>query len=133
MTGPVYGHEPVGPLDHDLTRQHKGEPLGERIIVHGRVLDGRPVRNSLVEIWQANAAGRYIYQGDRHPAPLDPNFSGAGRCLTDDEGRYRFVTVKPGAYYPVAPDFGPLSLDHLLEPYPYFQRRMYEGVEDEGV
>lgn len=100
VTGPVYGHEPVGPLDHDLTRQHRGEPLGERIIVHGRVLDGdgRPVRNSLVEIWQANAAGRYIHQGDRHPAPLDPNFSGAGRCLTDDEGRYRFVTVKPGAY-----------------------------------
>src|SRR5215218_7620617 len=100
ITGPVYGHERVGPLDHDLTRQHGSEPLGERIIVTGRVLDGdgRPVRSSLVEIWQANAAGRYVHQGDRHPAPLDPNFTGAGRCLTDDEGRYRFVTVKPGAY-----------------------------------
>ena len=99
-TGPLYGQETVGPSDHDLTRQHEGEPLGERIIVHGRVLDGdgRPVRNGLVEIWQANAAGRYVHQGDRHPAPLDPNFGGAGRCLTDDEGRYRFLTVKPGAY-----------------------------------
>jgi protocatechuate 3,4-dioxygenase beta subunit len=87
-------------LDHDLTRQHAREPLGERIIVAGRVLDedGRPLRNTLIEIWQANAAGRYLHEWDRHPAPLDPNFTGAGRCLTDDEGRYRFVTVKPGAY-----------------------------------
>jgi protocatechuate 3,4-dioxygenase, beta subunit len=100
ITGPVYGHERMGPLDNDLTRQHSSEPLGERIIVTGRVLDGdgRPVRNSLVEIWQCNAAGRYIHQVDQHPAPLDPNFTGAGRCLTDDEGRYRFVTIKPGAY-----------------------------------
>jgi protocatechuate 3,4-dioxygenase, beta subunit len=100
VTGPVYGHEDVGELDHDLTRQHEDEPLGERIIVHGRVLDGdgKPVRNSLVEIWQANSAGRYLHQVDRHPAPLDANFTGAGRCLTDDEGNYRFITVKPGAY-----------------------------------
>jgi protocatechuate 3,4-dioxygenase, beta subunit len=100
VTGPVYGHERIGELDHDLTRQHDGEPLGERIILHGRVLDGdrRPVRNTLVEIWQANAAGRYRHAVDRHPAPLDPNFTGAGRCMTDDEGRYRFITVKPGAY-----------------------------------
>jgi protocatechuate 3,4-dioxygenase beta subunit len=100
VTGPVYGHERIGPVDNDLTVQHDGEPLGERIVVHGRVLDGegRPVRNSLVEIWQANAGGRYRHDGDRHPAPLDPNFSGAGRCLTDADGRYRFVTVKPGAY-----------------------------------
>ncbi|MBA3389249.1 MAG: protocatechuate 3,4-dioxygenase subunit beta [Rubrobacter sp.] len=100
LTGPVYGHEKVGTLDHDLTRQHVGEPLGERIVVTGRVLDGdgRPVRNGLIEAWQANAAGRYAHHGDRHPAPLDPNFTGAGRCLTDSEGRYRFVTVKPGAY-----------------------------------
>jgi protocatechuate 3,4-dioxygenase beta subunit len=100
VTGPVYGHESVGELDHDLTRQHEGEPLGERMILHGRVLDGdgRPVRGTLIEIWQANAAGRYRHDVDRHPAPLDPSFSGAGRCLTDDEGRYRFVTVKPGAY-----------------------------------
>jgi protocatechuate 3,4-dioxygenase beta subunit len=100
VTGPVYGHEDVGELDHDLTRQHDGEPLGERMILHGRVLDGdgRPVRSTLIEIWQANSAGRYRHEVDRHPAPLDPNFSGAGRCLTDAEGRYRFITVKPGAY-----------------------------------
>jgi protocatechuate 3,4-dioxygenase beta subunit len=100
LTGPVYGHSVVGELDHDLTRQHAGEPLGERIIVAGRVLDGdgRPVPSTLIEVWQANAAGRYAHQVDRHPAPLDPNFSGAGRCVTDSEGRYRFVTVKPGAY-----------------------------------
>jgi protocatechuate 3,4-dioxygenase beta subunit len=100
VTGPVYGHERIGPVDNDLTVQHDGEPLGERIIVHGRVLDGdgRPVRNSLVEIWQANAGGRYRHDADQHPAPLDPNFSGAGRTLTDDEGRYRFITIKPGAY-----------------------------------
>jgi protocatechuate 3,4-dioxygenase beta subunit len=99
-TGPAYGRGPLEESDNDLTRQHGGEPLGERIIVTGRVLDGdgRPVRNSLVEIWQANAAGRYTHHLDQHPAPLDPNFSGAGRCLTDGEGRYRFVTVKPGAY-----------------------------------
>jgi len=99
-SGPAYGRGPVGELDNDLTRRHEGEPLGERIIVTGRVTDGvgRPLRGSLIEIWQANAAGRYTHHLDRHPAPLDPNFSGAGRCLTDDEGRYRFVTVKPGAY-----------------------------------
>jgi len=99
-TGPAYGRGRIGELDNDLTRQHASEPQGERIIVSGRVLDGggRPVRRSLVEIWQANAAGRYTHKVDNHPAPLDPNFSGAGRCLTDDEGRYSFVTVKPGAY-----------------------------------
>ena len=100
LTGPVYGHESIGELDHDLTRQHAGEPLGERIIVTGCVTDsaGQPVRSALIEIWQANAAGRYLHEIDQHPAPLDPNFTGAGRCLTDDDGRYRFVTVKPGAY-----------------------------------
>ncbi|GGO80573.1 protocatechuate 3,4-dioxygenase subunit beta [Nonomuraea cavernae] len=100
LTSPVFGHEEVGALDADLTRQHHGEPIGERIIVTGRVLDGdgRPVRDTLVEVWQANSAGRYIHQGDQHPAPLDPNFTGAGRCVTDAEGRYRFVTIKPGAY-----------------------------------
>jgi protocatechuate 3,4-dioxygenase, beta subunit len=100
LSGPVFGPHDVGELDNDLTRQHADEPLGERIVVTGRVLesDGRPVRNALIEIWQTNAAGRYAHDGDRHPAPLDPNFTGAGRCLTDDDGRYRFVTVKPGAY-----------------------------------
>jgi protocatechuate 3,4-dioxygenase beta subunit len=100
ITGPVYGHERIGPVDADLTRQHEGEPLGERIIVTGRVLDedGRPQANTLVEIWQANSAGRYIHVKDQHPAPLDPNFTGAGRVVTDENGSYRFVTVKPGAY-----------------------------------
>jgi protocatechuate 3,4-dioxygenase, beta subunit len=100
LTGPVLGERQFGALDADLTRQHSGDPLGERIIVHGRVLDsgGRPVPNTLVEVWQANAAGRYLHDGDRHPAPLDPNFSGAGRILTGDDGSYRFVTIKPGAY-----------------------------------
>jgi protocatechuate 3,4-dioxygenase beta subunit len=99
-TGPALWDGRVAPNDHDLTRQHDGEPLGERIIVSGRVTDrdGRPVRSALIEIWQANAAGRYIHDGDQHPAPLDPNFTGAGRCITDDDGVYRFVTVKPGAY-----------------------------------
>jgi protocatechuate 3,4-dioxygenase beta subunit len=100
VTGPLLGERRVGETDHDLTVQHPGEPLGERIVVSGRVLDGdgRPVAGTLVEVWQANAAGRYRHDRDRHPAPLDPNFSGAGRCVTDAEGRYRFVTVKPGAY-----------------------------------
>ena len=100
LTGPVYGHNTVQEGDNDLTKQHKGEPLGERIIVHGHVLDEdkRPVPDTLVEIWQANACGRYVHIVDQHPAPLDPNFSGAGRCLTDGDGRYRFVTIKPGSY-----------------------------------
>ena len=100
VTGPLLGEGRVGETDHDLTVQHEGEPLGERIVVEGRVLDGegRPSPGTLVEIWHANAGGRYRHDGDRHPAPLDPNFTGAGRCLTDAQGRWRFVTVKPGAY-----------------------------------
>jgi protocatechuate 3,4-dioxygenase beta subunit len=100
LTGPAFGEGTVGEIDHDLTRQHAGEPIGQRIIVAGRLLDadGRPIRGQLVEVWQANAAGRYVHKVDQHPAPLDPNFTGAGRCLTDDEGNYRFVTIKPGAY-----------------------------------
>ncbi len=100
ITGPAYPYGRIEATDNDLTVQHEGEPLGERIIVQGRVLDedGRPIPNTLVEIWQANAAGRYMHRVDDHPAPLDPNFSGAGRTLTDNEGRYRFVTIKPGAY-----------------------------------
>ena len=98
--GPVFGEEAIEEFDNDLTRQHAGEPLGERIIVSGRILDddGKPIPNTLVEIWQANAAGRYKHEVDQHPAPLDPNFSGAGRCLTDADGSYRFVTIKPGSY-----------------------------------
>lgn len=100
ITGPLFGHERVGPNDHDLTCQHAGVPLGERIIIAGRVLDedGRPVPDTLVELWQANAAGRYRHERDQHDAPLDPNFAGAGRAATDAEGRYRFVTIRPGAY-----------------------------------
>src|SRR5262245_42020640 len=100
ITGPVYGHSDVLPSEADLTSGHAGEPLGERIIVKGRVLDeaGRPVPNTLVEVWQCNAAGRYIHVADQHPAPLDPNFTGAGRCVTDADGSYAFVTIKPGAY-----------------------------------
>jgi protocatechuate 3,4-dioxygenase beta subunit len=98
--GPVYGHDAVGPLDHDLTRQHAGDPLGQRIAIEGRVTDGdgRPVRHTLIEVWQANAAGRYAHKWDHWRAPLDPNFTGAGRTVTDDDGRYRIVSVRPGAY-----------------------------------
>ena len=100
VTGPIYGLDDVRPEDSDLTHQHSAAPLGERIIVGGRVLDENehPVSNTLIEIWQCNAAGRYRHGNDNHDAPLDPNFSGAGRVLTDKEGRYRFVTIKPGAY-----------------------------------
>ncbi len=102
LTGPVYGQDALGPLDDDLTKNGAvgGEPLGERIIVTGRVMDedGRPIPNTLVEIWQTNAAGRYIHKVDQHNAPIDPNFFGAGRCMTDAVGRYRFITVRPGAY-----------------------------------
>lgn len=102
LTGPVYGHEMLRPLDNDLTRNAvvNGEAIGERIIVTGRVLDerGRPVRNALLEIWQANACGRYIHKLDQHDAPLDPNFTGAGRVLTDHNGEYSFTSIKPGAY-----------------------------------
>jgi protocatechuate 3,4-dioxygenase beta subunit len=100
MTGPVLGEDRLGENDNDLTVHGEGEPLGERIIVYGRVLedDGRPVRDTLIEIWQANSAGRYAHHVDIHPAPLDPNFPGVGRTVTDAEGRYKFVTIKPGAY-----------------------------------
>lgn len=102
LTGPVYGHDVVQPLDNDLTRNAvvNGEPLGERILVAGRVLDerGNPVRNALLELWQANSCGRYIHQLDQHDAPLDPNFTGAGRYVTNEQGEYCFTTIKPGAY-----------------------------------
>jgi protocatechuate 3,4-dioxygenase beta subunit len=100
LTGPLFGHDSVATNENDLTCQHHGEPLGERIIVSGRVLDedARPVPHTLVEIWQTNSAGRYLHKNDNHGAPLDPNFTGCGRALTDGEGHYRFVTIKPGAY-----------------------------------
>jgi protocatechuate 3,4-dioxygenase beta subunit len=100
VTGPLFGPDDIKPTDHDLTRQHAGEPIGERIIISGRVLDedGRSVPGTLVEVWQANAAGRYPHKADQHDAPLDPNFSGCGRTITDTEGRYRFVTIRPGEY-----------------------------------
>ncbi len=100
LTGPVHGQELVRPGDNDLTKMHAGEPIGERIVVTGRVLDedGRPVPNALLEIWQANSAGRYVHVIEVHDAPLDPNFTGAGRAMTDADGRYQFITIKPGAY-----------------------------------
>jgi protocatechuate 3,4-dioxygenase, beta subunit len=100
VTAPLLGEGRIGPGDNDLTRQHDGEAQGQRIIVHGRVLDsdGRPVPHTLVEVWQANAAGRYRHSNDTWPAPIDPNFSGAGRVLTDSDGHYQFTTIKPGIY-----------------------------------
>jgi protocatechuate 3,4-dioxygenase, beta subunit len=100
ITGPRLRAEPVREGDSDLTTQHEGEPIGERIVVSGHVYDteGKPLRGTLVEVWQANAAGRYRHRSDQWPAPLDPNFSGAGRCMTDEHGAYRFTTIKPGPY-----------------------------------
>lgn len=100
ISGPSFNPDIVDVKAFDLTRQHSGEPLGERIIVSGRVLDedGRPVPRTLVEIWQANAAGRYRHKVDQHDAPLDPNFTGSGLTITDEHGDYRFVTIRPGAY-----------------------------------
>ena len=100
ITGPSFPNVVSDAKSTDLTSQHHGEPLGERIIVSGRVTDedGRPLRQALVEIWQANAAGRYLHERDQHHAALDPNFTGCGHALTDAEGNYRFVTIRPGAY-----------------------------------
>jgi protocatechuate 3,4-dioxygenase beta subunit len=100
MWAPVFGSQDVDPLEADLTIQHRGTPIGERMVVTGRVLDGdgRPVAHQLVEVWQANASGRYLHLRDQHPAPLDPNFTGMGRCLTDADGTYRVTTLKPGPY-----------------------------------
>lgn len=100
VTGPVFGRGDIGPGEHDLTAQHQGQPIGERIVVSGRLLDenAKPVANALIEMWQANAAGRYRHDIDDHDAPLDPNFTGVGRVLTGADGEYRFLTVKPGAY-----------------------------------
>ncbi len=97
---PVFGEHEIDATEADLTVQHGGEPIGERIVVTGRVLDGdgRPIVGQLVEVWQANASGRYIHKRDQHPAPVDPHFTGVGRCLTDSDGFYRFTTIKPGPY-----------------------------------
>jgi protocatechuate 3,4-dioxygenase beta subunit len=100
VTGPLFGHDSVKPGDADLTKQHAGAPIGERMIVGGQILDedNRPVPNTLVELWQCNATGRYNHEADQHDAPLDPNFTGAGRAVTDAQGNYQFTTIKPGAY-----------------------------------
>ena len=100
ITGPAFADRWAGPDAADLTRQGKGEPIGERIIVEGRVLDedGRPVPDTLVELWQCNAAGRYDHPVDQHDAPLDPNFTGVGQAVTGGDGTWRFLTIKPGAY-----------------------------------
>ena len=102
ITGPTFGHSDIGPLDDDLILNygHGGEPVGERIIVHGRVTDGngRPVAGALIEVWQANAGGRYRHVKDTYLAAIDPNFGGCGRCLTGADGSYAFRTIKPGAY-----------------------------------
>jgi protocatechuate 3,4-dioxygenase, beta subunit len=100
VTGPLLSDDLITMQDADLTTQHGGEPQGQRIIVSGRVLDsdGRPVPDTLIEIWQANAAGRYRHKREHHPAPLDPNFDGVGRVITDSGGRYRFITIQPGSY-----------------------------------
>lgn len=102
LTGPVFGHCAVTSDDADLTRNavRDGEAIGERIIVAGRLIDesGRAIPNALIEVWQANAAGRYVHSQDQHEAPLDPNFLGTGRALTDGAGRYHFTTIRPGAY-----------------------------------
>ena len=151
LAAPVFGDDEVSSADSDLTVQGSGEPLGERIIVTGRVVDedGKPVPQALIEIWQANAAGRYRHEGDQHPAPLDPNFTGAGRCMTDSDGRYRFVTIKPGAYpwrnHPNAwraahihfSLFGPTIATRLVtqmyfpNEHLFFQDPIYNAVRDE--
>lgn len=101
LVSPAYGQRDIAAIESDLTLQSTGgEPQGERMTIEGRLLDswGRPIANQLIELWQANAAGRYIHQRDQHPAPLDPNFIGAGRVITDDNGHYKFTTIKPGPY-----------------------------------
>ncbi len=114
VTGPTFTGRWHGKNVADLTRQHKGEPLGERIIVAGRVLDedGRPVPATLVELWQANAAGRYAHPRDQHDAPLDRNFTGFGQVVTDREGNWRFVTIKPG-HYPWRNTYNAWRAQHL--------------------
>jgi len=117
VTGPVFGHDAVKPGDNDLTHQHAGEPIGERIYVSGRVLDenGRPVTNTLVELWQANAAGRYPHKNDNHDAPLDPNFSGAGRVVTEDAGSPHLgvASITGEVYFGHADNDGSMTPDQI--------------------
>ena len=129
MTGPVFGHDRLGPLDDDLILNfaRPGElPVGPRIVVHGRVLDenARPVPGALVEVWQTNAGGRYRHRKESYLAPLDPNFGGCGRCLTDDEGWYRFRTIQPGAYpWPNGPnDWRPAHIHFSVFGHGFAQR-----------
>jgi protocatechuate 3,4-dioxygenase beta subunit len=102
ITGPLFGDIKLAPGENDLTRDAETgkAAMGERIIVVGKVMDEdeKPIANTLIEIWQANAAGRYHHPVDQHNAPLDPNFTGAGRCATNEKGEYRYLTIKPGAY-----------------------------------
>jgi protocatechuate 3,4-dioxygenase, beta subunit len=102
LTGPVFGHDKIGPLDNDLIRNYAktGDPIGQRIVVYGRVLDenARPVPGALLEFWQANAGGRYRHKKETYLAAIDPNFGGCGRVITDEDGRFWFRTIKPGAY-----------------------------------
>lgn len=97
---PVWPSLPDGDADLTTNGRVNGDPIGERLLVEGRVTDdtGRPVAGALIEIWQANSAGRYVHREELHPAPLDPNFQGAGRTITGDDGSYRFITIKPGSY-----------------------------------
>ena len=132
LSGPVFGATDITDIDSDLTRQHAGEPLGERITVSGRLLDsdGRPVRGQLVEIWQANASGRYAHLRDQHPAPLDPNFTGVGRTLTDDQGRY-YLHHRQAGRVPVAqPHQRVAPRAHPLLP---VRRRVHAAARDADV
>ncbi len=129
MTGPVFGHDRLGPLDDDLILNFAkpGElPIGPRIVVHGRVLDenARPVPGALVEVWQANAGGRYRHKKESYLAPLDPGFGGCGRCITDEDGAYRFRTVQPGPYpWPNGPnDWRPAHIHFSVFGHGFAQR-----------
>lgn len=128
MTGPVFGHETLGALDDDLIRNFAsdGDPIGQRIIVHGRVLDedGRPVPGALIEVWQANAGGRYRHKKETYLAPLDPNFGGCGRTISGEDGSYRFRTIKPGPYpWPNGPnDWRPAHIHFSIFGHGFAQR-----------
>ena len=128
-TGPVFGHDMLGALDNDLILNFAkpGEmALGPRIIVQGRVLDetGRGVPGALVEVWQANAGGRYRHKKESYLAPLDPNFGGCGRVITDEQGNYEFRTIQPGPYpWPNGPnDWRPAHIHFSVFGHAFAQR-----------